>query len=135
MMKLSEIGRIAEDEWLKTPEVRKNVELDTFVVMPNHVHGILVIEGAPEQDTASPCPYNRFGGSIAGSLSTIVGAYKSIVTKRVNRSRGTMGRPVWQSNYCEHIIRNEHELGRIREYIQYNPANWGQDKNNPSNWE
>jgi REP element-mobilizing transposase RayT len=133
-VKLSEMGKIAGDEWFKTAELRRNVELDAFVVMPNHVHGILVTFDVPGEGTATPCPYNGFGRPKAGSLPVIVGAYKSAVSRRIISALGPADKMIWQRNYYEHVVRNEHELNRMREYIEYNPANWGQDKYNPSNW-
>jgi len=133
-MNLSEMGRIATEEWFKTAELRKNVELDAFVVMPNHVHGIVVICDAPGQGTAAPCPYNRFGQPTAGSLPIIVGEYKSAVSRRIIRTVDVANNMIWQRNYYERVVRSELEMDRLREYIELNPANWGQDKNNPSNW-
>ncbi len=80
------------------------------------------------------CPYpgpeqRTFGGAIAGSLSTIMRQYKSIVTKRINHHRGTPGVPVWQRGYYEHIIRNKRALNRIRRYIIENPLHWHNDRN------
>jgi putative transposase len=72
---------------------------------------------------------------ISGSVGAIVGQFKSTVTKRINEIRNTPGRPVWQRNYYEHIIRDEGDLNRIREYIINNPARWAEDENNPINAE
>ncbi len=71
-------------------------------------------------------------GPASGSIGAIIGQFKSIVTKRINKIRNTSGIPVWQRNYYEHIIRNEDEFNRIREYIINNPLNWAEDENNPS---
>lgn len=109
-----------EQEWRRTADVRPNVVLDAFVVMPNHLHGILII-----QDTPAACPYEvnrQFGGSIAGTLSTIVGQFKSIVTKRINRHYNTNRLVIWQRNYYERIIRDDRELEHVREYIAKNPV-------------
>jgi REP element-mobilizing transposase RayT len=65
-------------------------------------------------------------------LGAIIGQYKSLVTKQINRARGTPGTPVWQRNYYEHIIRNGDELDRIRQYIANNPARWQHDRENPA---
>ena len=95
------------------------------------MHGIImVVEG---RDTAPPCPYaSAFGKPVAGSLSTVIGAFKAMATKRINNLRGSRGARVWQSNYYEHIIRNERELVAIRRYILDNPAQWSVDRENPA---
>ncbi len=138
-MRLHEDGRIVGEEWERTAAVRPSVSLDAWVVMPNHFHGILIIGG---RGTPAACPYEpaisrRFGQPVSGSLSTIIGQFKSMVTKRINARRGTPGAPVWQRNYYEHIIRNEADLARIREYIVHNPLRWELDQlhpDNPSQW-
>jgi putative transposase len=75
----------------------------------------------------APTPVEQFGKPISGSIPTIIRAYKSAVTARINELRGTPGAPVWQRNYYEHIIRDMDELSRIREYIRNNPAAWETD--------
>jgi len=109
--------------------------LDEFIVMPNHFHAIVIIR---EYDGGSVGARRRraptieqFSKPVAGSIPTIVRAYKSAVTSRINQLRGTSGAPVWQRNYWEHIIRNEEELSRIREYIRYNPMKWETDDEYP----
>jgi REP element-mobilizing transposase RayT len=120
-----------------TAVVRPGVWLDEFVVMPNHIHGILVITDERRGTTAGrgttpSCPYvGEFGKSIAGSLPTIVRSFKSAVTKRINETRGTPGAPVWQRNYYERIIRNDREFDAIRQYIRNNPTCWAEDAENP----
>ena len=71
-------------------------------------------------------------GAAGGSLGAIVGNYKSITARRINRIRGTPAMPVWQRNYWEHVIRNEARWQRIREYIQTNPARWSDDQLHPA---
>ena len=102
--------------------------------MPNHFHGIVKIidRGARR---ALPLRSGQFGKPQAGSLPTIIGSYKSAVTKHINKIRKTPGFPVWQRNYYERIIRNETELNAIREYIENNPLNWELDEENPVNIE
>jgi len=103
--------------------------LDAFVVMPNHVHGIVVI-GDGRARHASPLPAAPIG-SQRQSLGLIVGAYKSAVARRVNETGGTPGAAVWQRNHYEHVIRSEQQLSRIRRYVEANPANWMLDHENP----
>jgi REP element-mobilizing transposase RayT len=139
---LTDEGRIAQEEWLKTPLVRPNVSLDAYVVMPNHLHGIVIIHRrlelpAPRSD-ASPAPegdvpaLHRPHGPRAGSLGAIVGQFKGASMKRINALWGTSGVPVWHRNYFERIVRDDRELDRVRRYIAANPARWDHDRANPT---
>ena len=134
---LNELGRIVETEWLKTSEVRADVRLDAFVVMPNHLHGLLPIDrtdsgglsvGATRRVARTPRP----AGPGAGTLGAIIGQFKSLAMKRINSVRGTPGLPVWQRNYYEHMIRTEDDLDHVREYIVNNPVKWPDDEYNPA---
>lgn len=136
-MMLNDFGRMVDAEWLKTIEIRKNVVLDGYVIMPNHFHGIVLIT---ENDSGKACLATtehhvlikmEFGKPQSGSLSGIVGSFKSAVSRRINFVRDTLGKEVWQRNYYEHIIRNPEELHHIREYIFANPLRWHMDKENP----
>lgn len=130
-MLLTRSGQIADEEWQRTALLRKNVKLDTYVIMPNHIHGVILILEERQEGTAAPCPYEpRFGNAVSNSLASIVGSYKSVVTRRINERRGAFQEPVWQRNYYEHVIRDEDDLNRVREYIVNNPICWGDDENN-----
>jgi REP element-mobilizing transposase RayT len=146
-----EYGRIVLTEWLKTGEIRQEVLLGEFVVMPNHFHGILKVnDGATchtgtavyskgmvfvEEGTARRAPtVEQFGKPVAGSLSTILRSFKSSVTKCINEIRNSPGVPVWQRNYFEHVIRDEADYNRIAEYVATNPQRWIEDKLHPSNY-
>jgi len=139
MMRLNKWGTIAQECWQAIPDHFAQVQLDEWVIMPNHIHGIIVINDPDRRGTAMPCPYpvtnpiqkRKFGESIAGSLPTIIGSYKSAVTKRINGDRNIRGASIWQRNYYEHIIRNDTALAHIRQYIQNNPASWHQDQLHP----
>jgi len=129
-MRLNDAGRIVFEEWIKTGEIRNEIELDRWVVMPNHFHGILIISVC--RGTARRAPTaERFGQPVSGSIPTIIRSFKSAVTKRINELAGTPGVQLWQRNYFEHIIRNEGELNRIRQYILDNPVRWDTDRENP----
>jgi REP element-mobilizing transposase RayT len=125
-MNLNPLGEIAQREWFKTAELRPYVELyeDEFVVMPNHAHGIIWNVGALRRNarTTDENPHVD-----AGSLGAIMRAYKSAVTYAINAARQTRGLVVWQRNYYEHIIRNDADLNRIRNYIINNPLKWADD--------
>lgn len=128
-MQLNDAGKIVEEEWLKTAEKRYEIELDLWVVMPNHFHGIILIDDHRRGTTcrAQSTP-ERFGKPVTGSIPTIMRAFKSASARRVNQLRRTPGESLWQRNYWEHVIRNQQELDMIREYIQNNPIRWLQDK-------
>ena len=136
-MILNDMGRIIAEEWAKADTVRKNVVLDEFVVMPNHFHGIIVFTEPAVTVTYGGCCQNRAThrvaptGSVSGSLGALLGQFKSIATKRINRCRNNPGCPVWQRNYYERVIRDDNELSRAREYIVSNPLKWELDKENP----
>jgi putative transposase len=128
-MRLNPWGQEAKAEWEKSAQIRIEIEMDAFVVMPNHVHGIIVIAGAPGRATGrSPLQ----SGPTRRSLGAFVSGFKFAVTKRIRELRHTPGVSVWQRNYYEHIIRNEESLNRIRQYILENPARWELDRENPS---
>ncbi len=128
-MRLNFIGKTVAKCWGEIPTHFKFVKIGLSVIMPNHFHGILFIS---DQGTACRAPtVERFGKPTAGSLSTMIRSFKSAVTKQVNQRRKTPGAPVWQRNYYEHVIRDEEELNRVRQYILDNPASWDIDQNNP----
>lgn len=132
-MQLSPFGIIVRDEWLKTSEMRKNIEMDEFVVMPDHFHGIIVIDDADIGRGAMPrTQIEQFGKPTSNTIPTIIRGYKAAVTKQINTiqiNAGVYNMPerIWQKNYYEHVIRNEASLNKIREYIMSNPLNWKED--------
>jgi REP element-mobilizing transposase RayT len=143
-MELNDLGRIVVHEWQRSDCIRREIELDELVVMPNHVHGIVWITdlrhdaiGTVGATGRSPLPVvgpprdGRPRGPASRSLAAFVGGWKSAVTARVNALRSTPGQPVWQRNYFEHIIRDNHALARLRRYIADNPRVWQQDAHYP----
>lgn len=134
---LSDAGEIAQRCWENTAHHYSFVELDAFVIMPNHVHGVIVItefrrgEASSLEENASPL-HQRPNGTQPGSLSAILQNLKSISTRKTNAARGTPGAPVWQRSFYERVVRHEAELAAIREYILANPAHWDEDENNPA---
>jgi len=131
-MRLNDAGRMVVHEWIKTAEIRDEIELDKWVVMPNHFHGIVVIAGTVGAHGRAPLQSSTHHGLYrpAKSLGSLMAGFKSAVTKRINEIRATPGTKLWQRNYWEHIVLNEPELNRIREYIHNNPAQWEQDSLN-----
>jgi len=131
---LPELRDAVEEAWRQIPVHFPNARPDESVVMPNHVHGIVWIVGANTvvgAQHAAPLPEPHTLAVKPGSLGAIVRSFKAAAAKRVNEIRGTPGAAVWQRNYYERVIRNEDELGSIREYIHVNPLKWELDRENP----
>ena len=129
VMVLNDAGRLVESVWEGLIERFSSIKLDAFVVMPNHVHFIVnIAEPAGKNEAAHG---NRAGQGRAPTLDRIVGAFKSISAARINRLLSRAGRPLWQRNYYERVIRNEPELHALRDYIIYNPLKWADDSENP----
>jgi putative transposase len=125
-MVLNEVGRIAEEVWVEISEHFPNVELGEFVVMPNHIHGIISIANV-EATHASPLP-RISKGPAPGSIGAIIGSFKSAATRRVRAFTNNREKRLWQRNYYEHIVRNERDYQAIYEYILANPFNWEKDE-------
>ena len=136
-MILNEAGRMVEEEWIKTGHLRSYLDIHPYVVMPNHFHAIVIIHKAiPQKETADtarrvPTVERKFGGLIEDSLSSIMGSFKSAVTKRIHENGKDNKEPVWQSRFYDHVIRNNHEYELISRYIYHNPGLWDHDDNNP----
>jgi len=149
-MKLSRVGAVADGCWREIPDHTHHVELGSFVVMPNHVHGILILRatssvtvGAHDRAPRTGVPTRAHHGAplpadggiahaAPGSLGAIIRQYKSSVTRQIIRALGGPRR-VWQRNYYEHILRDEADWQRTQLYIDANPMNWDEDEENPQN--
>ena len=140
-MVLSKFGVVARQQWEKLTQRFPHIELGAFVIMPNHMHGIIVIlagrgtaenlsDPAGELPRRAP-PREQFQKPVKGSIPTIVRSYKSAVSFRINLIRETQDAPVWQRNYYEHVIRDEKDLQNKTDYINANPLLWDQDDENP----
>ncbi len=131
-MILNDLSMIVRDEWKNSFELRSNIKPDQYVIMPNHFHGTVWITPARSRGTARRAPTTeQFGKPVSGSLPTFIRAFKSATTRRINQLRNTQGTQIWQRNYYEHVIRNETELRKLREYILNNPKKWEIDRENP----
>jgi putative transposase len=160
-MQLNDLGKIVLEEWERSAQIRTEMIFDEFIVMPDHVHAIVMIQ-KPEPPRATFLDNHRPVGAHGysplhrtehelerkitpsqnqtanklerkpRSLGSFVGGFKSAVTTRINEQRGTPRVPVWQRNYYDHIIRNDHDLERVRSYIQINPVRWF--LKNPLRW-
>jgi REP element-mobilizing transposase RayT len=132
-MCLNHIGCIVAQEWVRSSQIRQEIELDKWVIMPNHLHGIVLItdtvgaHGPLHAPTSNPAPLHRQ----PHSLSSFVAGFKSASTKRINIIRQAPGIPIWQRNYHESIVRDEESLHTIRQYIANNPQHWTDDPENP----
>lgn len=137
-MIVNNYGKIAETCWLTISDHFQKTKLDEYIIMPNHIHGIIEIcngvvgarHAAPLQQSYSINSRNieTFGKPFPGSLSTIIRSFKSVFTNQINKINKTPGSKFWQRNYYEHIIRNEEELYQIRQYIITNPLKWQDDR-------
>ena len=154
-MQLSEAGEMVHQAWEALPDRFPTITIDTFTVMPNHLHGIIMINQPTAEHTAKPTvgaalvaaqpvaaqpvaaePVAAEPVAAQPALGDIIGAYKSLTTVEYTRGVKTMKwtpfpRRLWQRNYYEHIIRNDDALGRIRQYIVGNPGQWDFDRENP----
>jgi len=143
-MFLSDIGQIVLQEWEKSFEIRAELFCDAFVIMPNHIHAILRIDKQSDKKIVRtdgrPSPQigdHPINYGVAyrppKSISSFAAGFKSAATTRINifrfvRTHGRASRRVWQPRFHDHIIRNDQEYNRIKDYIETNPVKWEQDK-------
>lgn len=145
-MHLNHAGEMIHAIWYKIPEIYANIQIDAFVIMPDHIHGIIkipvgadsisaptgrIISTRAEMDSAP----TRAEMDSAPTLGVVVQMFKRYTTveyiKMVKQNVvPPFDKRLWQRNYWEHIVRNENELGRIRNYIRQNPQNWKSDRLN-----
>lgn len=141
IMQLSPAGQVIHEAWEAIPSASAGVATGPFIVMPNHIHGIIEIAGIPVGAIHELPQHEFLDGRGAASrikrrnmlLPKIIGRYKMQTAKAINQSRATPGLPVWQRNYYEHVIRDEADYGRIAEYIADNPRRWNEDALHPDN--
>ena len=140
VMELSEIGIFAQQYWYKIADHFTFAFLDSFVVMPNHIHGILILDKNEGMDDPHDFTDNqdfnsevnqiipgqqRFRNQGKNSVSSVMGSYKSAVTKQAHQINSCFG---WQARFYDHIVQSDREFKMIQQYIDDNPANWGKDK-------
>ena len=125
VVRLNQFGQVAMEHWLAIPQRRLNVELDGFVIIPNHIHGILLLRGQPPTDDTPET--RQFGQAQRNALGSVIGSYKSGVTRNINALRG-QATCVWQSRFYEHTIRHDQDLEHQRQYIVNNPLKWTEDE-------
>lgn len=146
-MELNDAGQAVHAVWNALPDHYRHVALDAVIVMPNHFHGIVMIR-EESTDGLTGSTSDRSGPDCVGAgfkpapalqparagrhgLSEIVRGFKTFSARRINHMRATPGAPVWQRNYYEHVVRDDEERDRIREYIALNPLRWSSDRENP----
>ena len=153
------VKQMIDNRWQELKNKFPDIDLDKYVIMPNHLHGIIVINNTNRCRGEVSSPYinkltsnnikggettidNFEGGETSPlqqrekyALGQIIGYFKYQSTKEINKFlKNEPGQKLWQRNYFEHIIRNEQSLNKIRQYIKNNPSNWETDRNNPKNW-
>ena len=139
-MRLNQVGQLVKSSWNALPSHFDGIILDECVVMPNHFHGILALSPVGAQFIAPGFIAPEFPGLLSPSgamnraptIGDVVRGFKARCTHAINQHRNTPGKPVWQRNYYERVIRNEAELAETREYIANNPRRWDLDKENPA---
>lgn len=143
---LNSLGKIVQSCWTNIPHHFPHIEIDEFIIMPNHFHGIVIINDQITNDSASvgaplvgahKKQLSWAGTRPAPTFGNIVGAFKSITTVECIRQIKKLGMPkfdkrLWQRNYYEHVIRDENDLYQTRKYIQENPLQWDLDPENPN---
>ena len=117
VMNLSRFGEVADSCWRELPDHYRHASLDAWIVMPNHVHGVIVLA-------------EDGGGTKRHGIPEIVRGFKTFSARRINEHRNTPGLPVWQRSYYDHIIRDDVDLHDVRQYIDRNPAVWADDREN-----
>ena len=143
-MCLSDGGRMVQVVWNDLPSNYPGIEIDAFVIMPNHIHGIIIIHDRRGEPCVRLVGYGRKKGehkvrpygTRPDSLGRVVQGFKSKTTHEYIGGVKQMGwtpfsGKLWQRNYYDHIVRNDEELNRIREYISDNPRRWDMDRENP----
>lgn len=116
----SQLGEIVQQFWLAIPLHSQTIQLDQYIVMPNHIHGLLQILPSP-----------TYQKQLGPTVSTVINQYKAAVTLHASQLHRKPGEAVWQRGFYEHVVRDERDLYRIREYITTNPLRWELDRENP----
>lgn len=127
---LNPMGELARQEWQRGAELRGELTLDAFVVMPNHLHAILSLSGGRVGHRPTP---TREGADLgkSGTLGAVISQFKSVTTKAIRKVAGSSELQIWQRYYYDHIVRDDSDLLRIQTYIKNNPLKWALDRENP----
>jgi putative transposase len=119
-MQLNQFGKIVQSHWRSLEKYHSHIQLDEFVVMPNHFHGIIIINKNLHIDVKSDRQQT--------AIPEIIRGFKTFSARQINKVRHQQGVPLWQRNYYERIVRDEQELNQIQKYIINNPQNWTKDR-------
>ncbi|MBU3942398.1 transposase [Patescibacteria group bacterium] len=144
----NDIKQMIDNQWQELKNKFPNIDLDKYVIMPNHIHGIIVITNNVNNDCRGEVfsPPNITSNKLEGgmtpplqrkkpTLGQMIAYFKYQSTKQINDFlKNPLDQKLWQRNYYEHVIRNQKSLDDIRKYIRINPLNWDRDRNNPKNW-
>lgn len=149
-MVLNQYGDVVAQTYQWLCQHYSYLDLDEWIIMPNHFHAIMVITDEPRRGGSRTAPTTTNEQRTVNnsnnpseptvkrkSLGRLIGAFKTVSTKKINILRDAPGTPLWQRNYYEHIIRNQNAMDKIRQYIINNPVSWSIDQlhpNNPSKW-
>jgi putative transposase len=125
---LISIGKILKEEIARTTEIRESVKIDSFLIMPNHIHLLIRITQNESLETQSGTLYRQ-----SCSIPSIVAALKAAVTRRAFKDGLILSKKLWQRNYFEHVIRDDDDAERVDKYIRLNPSLWNEDSENPAN--
>ncbi len=126
-MAANRLGAVVEECSAKLPDHYDNVALDAFILMPNHVHGVIIIEDTPTLTAVVAASARRYG------VPEIMRAFKTFSARNINELRVSPGAPVWQRGFYDHVIRGKGELDTVRTYIMDSPGKWSEDADNPAN--
>jgi len=129
-MRLSHLGKIVKKLWVEIPAHYKNIKLDEFVIMPNHLHGIIILEKKTGDNNYDTKYKRKFGALQKNSIPLVINQFKRAVKIYCTENKINFS---WQPRYFDRIIRNDDELNKIRQYILDNPLQWDIDRNNPKN--
>ena len=132
-MKLSPEGKIGQRYWEEIPKHFSNVQLDEYIIIPNHIHGIIILTESMVGTRHAVSLQEQFAKPVIGSVPTIVRSFKSAATKRINEMRHTPSFPVWQKRFYDRVIRDDNELNNIRDYIRNNVLQWAIKSDDPDN--
>ncbi len=131
IVQLNGVGKLVDEEWQASAEIRTEIQLDNYVIMPNHLHGIVLINASAVEPPLNSLSSNLRTGTKARSLSSFIAGFKSAVTRRI-KQLCIDETSIWQRNYVERIICHEQDYYRIQQYIYNNPALWDLDPEHPN---
>lgn len=133
-MILNPRGKLVDEEWVRTATTSQNVQLDAYIVMPNHFHAIFwLADNVPVSEKSDSSPHPPDGtAEDANSAEDLIQSFKAAVTNRSQQLFNTPNTPFWQPSFHAHLVRQKKALPSLRKYVQDNPAGWTEDSLNPA---